>query len=333
MRGWRVLGEVEREAVVARFYLEPGDRVGDVRRFSVLMALSTLIATFGLAGDSAAVVIGAMLVAPLMTPLLGLACGVTMGRAERQLESAVMVLAGSAGAVGLAWLAAKTFSQPAFVTARSQQLLARTQPGTLDLGIALAAGAAGAYVTVHRQIVAALPGAAIAVALIPPLATVGISLQLGRGDLASGALLLYFTNLAGIVLSASVTFIATGVFAHRDGARFTSQTRHGLIVAALSVLALAVVLEIGGRDAINIARDVHAVDTATTAWVGHRPLVVQATTVDGDRVEIDLAGPTAPASTVDLYRRIDARLHRRVMLTVRFTEQRILDSSGGGASR
>jgi uncharacterized hydrophobic protein (TIGR00271 family) len=324
---WRVLGDAAREQVAAQFYPGPGDRAGHLRRFAVLMALSTLIATFGLAGDSAAVVIGAMLVAPLMTPLLGLACGVTMGRADRQIESAVTVLAGSAGAIGLAWVAAKTFSQPDFVTARSHELLARTQPGTLDLGIALAAGAAGAYVTVHRQIVAALPGAAIAVALIPPLATVGISLELGRGDLASGALLLYLTNLAGIVLAASATFLATGVFAHSDGARFTKHTRRGLIVAAVSVLALGVVLEIGGRDAINIARDQHAVDAATTVWIGHRPLVVQGTTVDGDRVEIDLAGPSAPASTADLYRQINAHLHRRVRLTVRFTEQRILGSA------
>ncbi len=82
-----------------------------------------------------------------------------------------------------------------------------------------------------------------------------------------------------------------------------------------------------GCDAINIARDQHAVDAATDAWIGDRPLVVQGTTIDGDRVEIDLAGPSAAASTGDLYRRIGARLHRRVMLSVRFTALRILDSA------
>ncbi len=328
-----MLGEVEREEVAAGLYPEPGGRRAYLRRFSVLMALSTLIATFGLAGDSAAVVIGAMLIAPLMTPLLGVACGLTMGRARRQLESAVTVVVASAGAIGLAWLAAQTFSQPDFVTAQSHELLARTQPGTLDMGVALAAGAAGAYVTVHRQEVAALPGAAIAVALIPPLSAIGISLYLGRGDLATGALLLCVTNLAGIVLAASVTFIATGVFVHRDGGRFSPHTRWGLVAAVVSVLALGVLLEAGGRDAIDTALDVHAVGAVTDAWIGQRALVVQNTTVDGDRVEIDLAGPTAPARTADLYRLIRGRLQRPVMLTVRFTQQQVLRTNASAGTR
>ncbi len=70
-----------------------------------------------------------------------------------------------------------------------------------------------------------------------------------------------------------------------------------------------------------------AEDATTTAWIGHRPLVVQGTAVDGDRVEISLAGPSSPGSTADLYRRIAGRLQRRVMLTVRFTERWLLDTT------
>lgn len=325
----RALGATEREQVVAGLYAGAGERRAYLSRFAVLMALSTLIATFGLARDSAAVVIGAMLVAPLITPLLGLAGALTTGRADRQLESAMIVLVASAGAIGLAWAATNVFGQPDLVIEQSQELLARTQPGTLDLGISLAAGAAGAYVTVNRQAVAALPGAAIAVALIPPLATVGIALKLGRGDLASGALLLYLTNLAWIVLAASATFIATGVFVHHDGGRFTPRTRWGLLASGLSVLMLGVLLEIGGRDAIDIALDEHAVQTATAGWIGHRALSVQDATVHGDRVGVDLAGPRAPASTAGLLERIDRRLHRSVTLTVRFTQQQVLDPTSG----
>ncbi len=176
--------------ICAQLYFEDAERRPYVIRFAVLMATSTLIATFGIATDSGPVVIGAMLAAPLMTPLLGLSGALVMGWPKRQLEQTLFVAGAGVGAITLAFLAAKTFSQPTFVIEQSGELLARTSPGTLDMSIALAAGTAGAYVTVHRKAVAALRGAAIAVALIPPLAAVGISMSIGRGDLAGGALLL-----------------------------------------------------------------------------------------------------------------------------------------------
>jgi uncharacterized hydrophobic protein (TIGR00271 family) len=302
-------------------------------RFVVLMALSTLIATFGLASDSGAVVIGAMLVAPLMTPLLGIAYGLTMGLLARQVEAAAVVIVAAAGAIGLAWLAALTFAEPRFVTQQSHELLARTKPTTLDLSIALAAGAAGAYVTVYREAVAALPGAAIAVALIPPLATVGISLELGRADLAGGAMLLFLTNLAGIVLAASVTFMLTGVFAHREGGRLPMGTPWGILVAIVSVAALAIPLEAGGRDAISAARRDRAVNEAVTAWIGRRPISLTAITINGEHVEVDLAGPTVPASTRGLVQLISRHLHHAVSLTVRFTQHQIFDSRTSRAIR
>lgn len=317
----RVLDPAHRDDIKAQLYPDPADRAAYLRRFAVLMALSTLIATFGIAGDAGPVVIGAMLVAPLMTPLLGLACALTTGEPRRQLEAAVTVAAASGCAIALAWLAAKTFPEPQFVIEQSRELLARTAPGTLDMSIALAAGAAGAYVTVHRQAVAALPGAAIAVALIPPLSAVGISLELGRSDLAEGALLLYLTNLAGIILAAAITFIVTGVVARREGGRFTTRTRRGLVAATLGVLALSVPLGTAGRDAIDTARDQNAVSAATTEWIAGRDLTVQASSVDGDEVRIDLAGPSVPRSAERLRAAIRERLRRDIRLSVRFTRQ------------
>lgn len=167
--------------------------------------------------------------------------------------------------------------------------------------------------------------------MISPLSTVGISLKLGAAIFASGALLLLLTNLARMVLRVSVTFIATGAFAGYDGARCTNHTRPGLMVAAVSVRALGVLAEVGGRPAIIIVRDRNAVDDARTGWIGHRAHVVRGIAVAGDRVEIDLAGLSAPASTADLDRRISARLRRRVMLTVRYTEQRILNTTDSTA--
>ncbi len=326
----RVLGPAERCAVEDQLYVDDADRTGYLRRFAVLMALSTLIATFGIATDSGPVVIGAMLVAPLMTPLLGLACALTTGSPRRQLQSAITVAAASAGAIALAWLAAKSFPSPVFVTEQSEELLARTKPGTLDMSIALAAGAAGAYVTVHRQAVSALPGAAIAVALIPPLSAVGISIELGRTDLANGAILLYLTNLGGIVFAAALTFIATGVVARRDGGRFTTRTRWGLAGATLVVVVLGIPLGTAGRNAVNTALDERTVGAATTEWIGDRDFSLQDSSIDGDEVQIDLTGPRPPASTTRLSRLIEDDLDREVHVTVRYTAQQLL---GADAAR
>ncbi len=335
VRQGRVLDADRRRDISTQLYVDDADRAAYLRRFAVLMALSTLIATFGIATDSAPVVIGAMLVAPLMTPLLGLACALTTAVPRRQLESALTVAGASVGAIALAWLAAKTFPEPRFVTEQSGELLARTKPGTLDMSIALAAGAAGAYVTVHRQVVSALPGAAIAVALIPPLAAVGISIELGRTDLANGAILLYLTNLAGIILAAAITFIVTGVVARRDGGRFTTRTRWGLTAATVMVIVLGIPLATAGRNAINTARDEHAIGATVTTWIGSQDIALRSSSIDGDDVLIELAGPRAPTTTSQLAKLIEGNLHRELKVAVRFTTQQDLQGSvaSGAAPR
>jgi uncharacterized membrane protein len=101
-------------------------------------------------------------------------------------------------------------------TPRPEQVLARTSPNLVDLGFALLAGAAGAYVTVRTEAGSALPGVGIAVALVPPLATVGIALGADRGELTFGALLLFVTNFAAITLAAGLTFALTGFTPPRE---------------------------------------------------------------------------------------------------------------------
>lgn len=331
LRDWRarrVLDADRLDRVEDEIFVADHDRVAYLRRFGVLMALSTLIATFGIANDSGPVVIGAMLVAPLMSPLLGLAAALTLGKPARQLESLLVVAGGAAGAIALAWLAAKTFPEPRFVTEQSGELLARTEPGTLDMSIALAAGAAGAYVTVHAKAVSALPGAAIAVALIPPLSAVGISLELGRGELAGGAMLLFVTNLAGIVLAAALTFIAAGVVARREGGAFATRTRWGLALAAVAVLAVSYPLGRLGQAAVAESLDQREVSTAIENWIGERELTVEGTAIEDERVDVDLVGPRAPGSVGELTADIRARLGRPVEVSVRFTQRRELGDPG-----
>ncbi|MFQ5426741.1 MAG: DUF389 domain-containing protein, partial [Gaiellales bacterium] len=199
--------------IIADLFYEDDRRAPFIRRFLRLTIASAAIAAFGLLTNSAAVVIGAMLVAPLMTPILATAAALVHGQVRRLVEANVLLLTGTVAAIAVGWLLAKIGSGAISEDDLTAQLLARTSPGLLDLGIAVAAGAAAAYILTDRGAGSALPGVAIAVALVPPLATAGITLELGSTSDTRGALLLFSTNFAAIVLSAATVFGLSGFVA------------------------------------------------------------------------------------------------------------------------
>lgn len=180
----------------------------DVPFFAVLL-LSGAIATLGLVLNSTAVVIGAMLVAPLLGPLLGLSLALTVGDGRLFIQTAAAVLLGAAGIVALAALL--TMLLP-FHTV-TDEIASRTRPTTLDLGIAVFSGLAGAVVTASREarLSASIPGVAVAVALVPPLGVAGFGIATAQWAITRGALLLFGANLAGIVLSGMGVFFLIGM--------------------------------------------------------------------------------------------------------------------------
>jgi uncharacterized hydrophobic protein (TIGR00271 family) len=243
---------VDHERIVKTLFPEGSMMRSFSFRFAALMTLSTVIAVQGLLADSTAVVIGAMLVAPLMLPVLGVAAALVMGWKRRLVRQGIVALLGSAGAVGLAYLG--SFLMPGTPDPLPGEVLARTSPNFLDLGIALAAGAAGAYAQVHRQASDALTGVAVAVALVPPLASVGILLEVGRYDLARGGLLLFLANVTGITLAAALTFIACRFVPVREAVGGNSNLSRGIRWAVLGVLAVALPMQFG-RGPLTPARD------------------------------------------------------------------------------
>jgi uncharacterized hydrophobic protein (TIGR00271 family) len=176
----------------------------------LVLVLSGAIATLGLAIDSSAVVIGAMLVAPLLAPVVGLALALAVGDGRLAVQTGAVV-AGSTVAVVLT-SALLTFLLP-FQTI-TLEISARARPTTLDLAVAVFSGLVAVVVTVARgsRLSAALPGVAISVALIPPLAVTGFGIGSGwNGELIYGSMLLYGANLAGIVLSGMGVFLLVGM--------------------------------------------------------------------------------------------------------------------------
>jgi uncharacterized hydrophobic protein (TIGR00271 family) len=195
--------------------------------FQVLMVLSVLIALAGLYSNSAPVIIGAMILAPLMSPIVSLAMG--LARSDPgMIRTALGTLL-----VGVAWGLAcgilMAWAMPLDIPTHEMTL--RMAPNLLDLMVAVVSGVACAYANAKKEIAKSLAGVAIAVALVPPLSVVGIGIGWADWAMAAGAALLLVTNLVGIALAASVTFWALGFSPFR-------RARAGL---GISLLILAII--------------------------------------------------------------------------------------------
>ncbi|NOQ17200.1 MAG: TIGR00341 family protein, partial [Methyloprofundus sp.] len=174
--------------------------------YITLIILSTMLATIGLFQGSSAVIIGAMLLAPLMSPIVSLAMGLLRGNIELLKNSLYKIALG----VFLALLASALIAQIFPNRMLTSEITARLSPSLLDLAVAIISGIAGAYSKSFKEIIQSLAGVAIAVALVPPLAVAGIGIGRLDLDFFSHAFLLFSTNLIGISLAATLTFRILG---------------------------------------------------------------------------------------------------------------------------
>jgi len=281
-RGRAPLQDGERREVIDQLFPRGMPLRQFFTRFVSLMMLSTAIAVFGILGDSTAVVIGAMLVAPLMFPVLGGAAAIVMGWPRRIVSRALLVAAGSLLAVLLA--AAISFLIPGRATPLPAELMARTSPNLLDLGIALAAGAAGAYGQVRRHASDVLTGVAVAVALVPPLAVVGITLQLTEWQLALGSTLLFLANVVGIVIAASATFLAAGFVPGRNPLKGHTQILRGVSWAAIATIIVVLPMQFGRGAVLPVTDPTDEVTAVVEDYVADRGSATEVVDVE---VEVD----------------------------------------------
>ena len=209
--------------------------------FFLLVVLSSIIATSGLLTNSPAVIIGAMLVAPLMSPILGLGLASLTGDATFLRNAGVALVRGAVIAIVIATLLTLANRLLPFLSFQDlpSEVLARTRPTPIDLTIALAGGMAAAFALAMPSISAALPGVAIATALMPPLCTVGVGIAMGRWDVAGGALLLFITNAVTIAFAAMLVFSAVGFSVKREDGRIVPRA---LVVTAIFTAILLIPL-------------------------------------------------------------------------------------------
>lgn len=203
--------------------------------YIVLVIGSAGIATVGLILDSSAVIIGAMIIAPLMLPIRGLILGILTKNLLLIRRAATSIIVGTILGIGVAFFLSHLIRFVSF----GNEILSRTRPNTLDLIVALFAGTVGAFAKCRPSIADSLAGVAIAVALMPPLCVVGIGLAKGDWLTSGGAFLLYGTNLVGIALACQVVFFVMGYSPKRSNrwlSRGAISSFSWLIILALIML-------------------------------------------------------------------------------------------------
>ncbi|XLQ20436.1 MAG: TIGR00341 family protein [Candidatus Moraniibacteriota bacterium] len=178
--------------------------------FFFLIVLSALMAACGLLINNSAVIIASMLIAPILSPILSLALGIVIADGKLISRSFFTLLKSAGYAIGLSaiatWLLWNFTSSSNFMIELNPEILERIEPSIVYLLIAIIAGTATAFARVKPDLSEALPGTAIAVALVPPLATVGIGIATLNMSVVSGALAMFILNAVGIVLAAMVMF-------------------------------------------------------------------------------------------------------------------------------
>jgi uncharacterized hydrophobic protein (TIGR00271 family) len=242
-------------------FFEGEQRRRKFSKFWTLLPLAAVIATAGITSNSTATVIGAMIVAPLMTPILGTALAIVLADRRNVLRSVLMVLAGALLVIVMGYLLGLLSPVPE-VAATNEQVAQRVDPHLVDLIAALATGAVGAFALVRSDISDTLPGVAIAISLVPPLAVVGLTLESGAPAQAAGALLLFGTNVASIIAMGTVVLLAYRVrtTAAASGQDVGGLSRLSLVVVGAFVLLMAVPLGVSG---VQLYRQTAVVAEAT----------------------------------------------------------------------
>jgi uncharacterized hydrophobic protein (TIGR00271 family) len=272
-----------------KLFYEGAKRRAKLERFAVLLFLSTVIATYGVIGDSTATVIGAMIIAPLMTPIMATSAALVMGDIERAGHACLLVITGVVGVISVAWISGVIHPGVISFTTNSQ-ITARVSPSMIDLVVALASGVAGAFAMSRDDVADSLPGVAISIALVPPLAVVGISLSHGQWNDAWGALLLFSTNFLSILLAGGGTLAFLGLIAASTKELRADVRRRAFIYIAIGTMFVAIPLSITSFRVAQKSFVEYQTQSFALKWLDQTSFKLLQIDANGDQVEIVISG-------------------------------------------
>lgn len=250
--------------------------------YTVMIILSAGLATLGLLTNSVAIIIGAMLVAPLMSPISGFSTGMATGLLELTRRASLTLIQG----VVLALLISIAMGVFLPIDSPTSEMTSRGSPGILDAAVALVSGLVAAYASARKGIPAALAGVAIAAALMPPICVIGLAVALQKIDLAIGSTLLFLTNITFIIASQYIMFLWLGMRPDesREGVTANLTRVWWVVLASLTIFVMAVFVQLGSQavDEAQIRDELEATVFQNAEVVDYRvissvPLGVQLT--------------------------------------------------------
>jgi uncharacterized hydrophobic protein (TIGR00271 family) len=310
-----------------KLFVEGPQAARRLLNFFALLLLATVIATYGILSSSSPTIIGAMVVAPLMGPIMATTAAVIMGSAIRALRALTLAVVGTVSVVVFSYLLSWVVPDVTISFASNPEISSRIQPGLYALLTALGSGAVGAFILSRAEVADALSGVAIAISLVPPLCVVGISLQHGQIEAARGALLLFLTNAVAILFAGGLTFFAVGLgrsVADRDTRRIR---RRGFIAILVGLLLVLVPLTWAAAEQISRA-EINSRATATTlAWLAGSSYRVDTVTVGGGTATVSIEGSGTLPPPQQLANELSAALGQPITLTLRAIPAQTLRST------
>ncbi|BDZ41752.1 membrane protein [Paraoerskovia sediminicola] len=312
-RFWGLVPTQQRRALdelADRLDLDSGDTQAKRSAFWAMLSLSGLIAIAGVITDSTATVIGAMIIAPLSTPILGVGLGIVTGRPKRVARSLLYVVAGLALVVLMGYLIALLLPATTSVLTNSQ-VTGRTSPGIPDLVAAFATGFAGAIALSRKDLGDVLPGIAIAISLVPPLGVVGVCLGQGAPSLALGALLLFVSNVVALVIASTVVFTVAGyakeaIVARAASARGDRRRRRTYVLIGGAAVVVAIPMVANTVSVALQAVWTGQVSAAADEWLADTPgASVEDVAWQADQVVVQVRSPEALPDVAELQDRVD----------------------------
>ena len=264
--------------------------------FWTMLVLSAVIAISGVAGDSTATVIGAMIVAPLSVPILGVGLGIVSGNTPLIGRSVLLVVSGVVVVVALGFVFAQVLPNPVDVLSNSQ-VVGRTSPKLMDLTAALATGLVAAVAITRRDVGDVLPGVAIAISLVPPLGVVGVGLGSGAPALAVGALVLFASNVLAMIITTTVVLALAGY-----GHTYHAHRRRAYAVLAVALIVVAAPMTVNSLSSLWSRQ----IADAAEHWLRETPgAEVTDVTLQSNTATVSVLGPQQLPPVADLQRAVD----------------------------
>ncbi len=298
-------------------FIEGPQTARRLTNFFALLLLATVIATYGVLSNSTATVIGAMIVAPLMEPIMAITSAVVMGSLPRALRAFGLTVAGIIAVILFSLLLALIVPDFTISFTSNGEITSRINPGLYALLTALGAGAAGAFIVSRAEIADALGGVAIAISLVPPLCVVGISLRAGQMSAAAGSCLLFMTNFLAILFAGGIVLeiIGLGKLAiSKEQVRFR---RRGIILFFVCTVLIAIPLSLTAYQNITSILENNTTTATVENWLQGTSYQVDSVSANGRVVSVTIDGTGQLKPLQQLSNQLARVLRRPILVYLR----------------